>query len=77
LLRAHLEHLEGELHRANEQLDHNFSRLEAAGFGGIALAEKLAAAQDRIAELEDEIRALTQRNKASLALVSAQKRESK
>jgi hypothetical protein len=41
----------------------------------VALAEKLAAAEDRIAELEDELRGLAQRNKASLALVSAQRDE--
>ncbi|RSH95361.1 hypothetical protein EHS25_000448 [Saitozyma podzolica] len=75
VLQAQIEYLQTELHRANDQLDSNFSRLEAAGLGGVALAEKLAAAEERIAELEDEIRALIQRNKASLALVSAQKRE--
>jgi chromosome segregation ATPase len=75
VLQAQIEYLQIELNRANDQLDNNFSRLEAAGLGGVALAEKLAAAEERIAELEDEIRALIQRNKASLALVSAQKRE--
>lgn len=42
----------------NGQLDSNFSRLEEAGLGSVALAEKLAAALARIGELEDEIRAL-------------------
>nr|XP_019047925.1 hypothetical protein I302_04545 [Kwoniella bestiolae CBS 10118]OCF26855.1 hypothetical protein I302_04545 [Kwoniella bestiolae CBS 10118] len=75
ILQAQLEYLQKELQDANNQLDHNFSRLEAAGLGGVALAEKLAAAEERIGELEDEIRTLVQRNKASLALVSAQKEE--
>jgi hypothetical protein len=59
----------------NQQLDDNFARLEAAGIGGIELAEKLAAAQQKISDLEDEIRALIHRNKASLALVHAQRKE--
>ncbi|WVR09164.1 hypothetical protein IAU60_006226 [Kwoniella sp. DSM 27419] len=75
VLQAQLEYLQHELKDANEQLDSNFSRLEAAGLGSIALAEKLAAAEERIGELEDEIRTLVQRNKASLALVSAEKEE--
>ncbi|OCF72584.1 hypothetical protein I204_06966 [Kwoniella mangroviensis CBS 8886] len=75
ILQAQLEYLQKELRDANDQLDHNFSRLEAAGLGGVALAEKLAAAEERIGELEGEIRTLVQRNKASLALVSAQKED--
>jgi chromosome segregation ATPase len=75
ILRAQLEYLQHELENANDQLDNNFSRLEAAGLSGVALAEKLAAAEDRIAELEEELQALAQRNKASLALVSAQRDE--
>ncbi|WRT68934.1 uncharacterized protein IL334_005916 [Kwoniella shivajii] len=75
ILQAQLEYLQNELQDANDQLDHNFSRLESAGIGSVALAEKLAAAEERIGELEDEIRTLIQRNKASLALVSAQKEE--
>lgn len=43
--------------------------------GGVELAEKLAAAQQKISDLEDEIRALIHRNKASLALVHAQRNE--
>jgi hypothetical protein len=67
--------LHEELDHVNRQLDDNFARLEAAGIGGIELAEKLAAAQSRISDLEDEIRALVHRNKASLALVHAQRNE--
>lgn len=75
MLRAQLEQLQAELEIANGQLDTNFNRLETAGLSGIALAEKLAAAEDRISELEDEIRTLMSRNKASLALVTAQRNE--
>ena len=75
MLRLQLDHLRAELDHANGQLDKNFCRLEAAGLGGIALAEKLATAEERISELEDEIRAVLQRNKASLALVTAQRSE--
>ena len=53
--RAQVEYLQKELDSANVQLDANFSRLEAAGFNGLTLAEKLAAAEDRIADLEDEL----------------------
>lgn len=70
-----MEYLQQELKEANEQLDQNFSRLEAAGLGAVQLAEKLAAAEERIGELEDEVRTLGQRNKASLALVGAQREE--
>ena len=58
ILRAQVEHLQTELDKVNGQLDSNFSRLEEAGLGSVALAEKLAAALARIGELEDEIRAL-------------------
>ena len=74
-MRAQLDHLQAELENANGQLDANFSRLEAAGMSGVELAEKLATAEDRISELEDELRALMQRNTASLALVTAQRNE--
>jgi chromosome segregation ATPase len=77
ILRAQLEYLQDELKSANDQLDNNFSRLESAGFGALSLAEKLAKANERIADLEDELRGLSQRNKASLALVSAQRDEEK
>lgn len=70
-----MEYLQQELKEANEQLDQNFSRLEAAGLGAIQLAGKLAAAEERIDELEDEVKTLGQRNKASLALVGAQREE--
>nr|XP_019009710.1 uncharacterized protein I206_05270 [Kwoniella pini CBS 10737]OCF48491.1 hypothetical protein I206_05270 [Kwoniella pini CBS 10737] len=75
VLQAQLEYLQNELKDANNQLDNNFNRLESAGLGAVALAEKLAAAEERIGELEDEIRTLLQRNKASLALVSVQREE--
>nr|XP_031862285.1 uncharacterized protein CI109_002250 [Kwoniella shandongensis]KAA5529357.1 hypothetical protein CI109_002250 [Kwoniella shandongensis] len=75
MLQAQIDYLQQELNNANGQLDNNFSRLESAGLGAIALAEKLAAAEDRISELEDEIRTLSQRNRASLALVSAHREE--
>lgn len=73
ILRAQLEYLHTELNHANDQLDQNFSRLEAAGLSGVELAEKFAEALERIDELEEELRGLTQRNKASLALVTAQR----
>lgn len=72
-----MEYLQDELMNANNQLDNNFSRLEDAGFGALALAEKLAKANERIAELEEQIQGLSQRNKASLALVAAQRDEDK
>ncbi|WVQ75425.1 hypothetical protein IAR50_005049 [Cryptococcus sp. DSM 104548] len=77
LLQAQMEYLQQELREANDQLDHNFSRLESAGLGAVELAEKLAAAEQRIGELEDEVRVLSQRNKASLAaaVVGAQREE--
>lgn len=77
VLRAQMEYLQEELKNANDQLDSNFSRLEDAGFSSLALAEKLAKAHERIGELEDEIRTLSSRNKASLALVTAQRDEEK
>ena len=77
MFRAQIDHLHGELNHVNQQLDDNFSRLEAAGMGGIELAEKLAAAQQKISDLEDEIRALLHRNTASLALVHAQRKENR
>lgn len=73
ILKAQIDFLQHELTNANKQLDSNFDRLEAAGFGGLELAERLASAQDKIAELEDQIRALSQRNHAATALVSAQR----
>jgi chromosome segregation ATPase len=77
VLRAQLEYLQDELKNANDQLDNNFSRLESAGFGALSLAEKLAKANERISDLEDELRGLSQRNKASMALVTAQRDEDK
>jgi hypothetical protein len=65
------------LKNANDQLDNNFSRLESAGFGALSLAEKLAKANERISDLENELRGLSQRNKASIALVTAQRDEDK
>jgi hypothetical protein len=73
LLRAQIDKLQTELINANGQLDSNFSRLEAAGLNGIRLAEELATAQARILELEDELLALAQRDKASQALLSERK----
>lgn len=73
ILRAQVDFLQSELDHVNDQLDGNFSRLEAAGLGGIVLAEKLVAAQARISELEDEIRALIQDNKETMAEVYEQK----
>ena len=70
---AQIEYLHHELDHANQQLDSNFSRLEAAGLGSIQLAKKLAEAQDRNEELENDIRALLQRNKASMMLLSVSK----
>ena len=73
MLLARLEYLQDELNNANGQLDSNFSRLEAAGMSGLRLAEDLASAQARISELEDELRLLSQRNTASLALLTEQR----
>jgi hypothetical protein len=73
MLQAQIGLLKSQLENANQQLDNNFSRLEAAGFGSVRLAEKLAAALERIGELEDQIRSLLQKNKASALLVSAGK----
>jgi len=77
VLKAQLEYLQDELKNANDQLDNNFSRLESAGFGALSLAEKLAKANERISDLEDELRGLSSRNKASIALVTAQRDEDK
>lgn len=75
ILRAQIDQLQVELDNANGQLDSNFSRLEAAGLNGLRLAEDLAQAQERVNELEDQLRNLTQRNKASLALLTEQRDE--
>jgi len=40
---------------------------------GLELAKELAAAQERIEDLENELRSLAQKNKASLALLSEQR----
>ena len=68
-----MEYLQIELDKVNGQLDSNFSRLEEAGLGGVALAEKLAAAHARIGELEDEIRALLAKDKSAMVDVYAQR----
>ena len=75
VLRAHLDHLRDELEVANGQLDRNFSRLEVAGLSGIALAEKLATAENRIFELEDEIRCLLRKDRISLIALSEMHKE--
>lgn len=62
-----MEHLQQELDIANTQLDRNFGRLEDAGLGALNLAEKLAIAKDRIAQLEEQLRAMARDNKQSLA----------
>ncbi len=74
-LRAQVGYLQRQLNSVNEHLDANFSRLEAAGMGGVQLAEELAYARDRIAQLEDELHHMAQRNNATLALASAQRDE--
>ena len=73
IMQAQVDYLQKELYAANSQLDANFLRLEAAGLNGLNLAEKLAAAEDKVAELEAQLRSLTQRNKASMTFVGAQK----
>lgn len=73
VLRTQIEQLQTQLDQANQQLDSNFSRLESAGLNGIRLAEDLAAAQQRIVDLEDELLALAQQNKASLKQVMDRK----
>ncbi|ORX39013.1 hypothetical protein BD324DRAFT_618212 [Kockovaella imperatae] len=65
VLLAQMEYLQKELDVANGHLDANFSRLEAAGLNGLNLAERLASAQDRIAELEAELRAMRVKSKTS------------
>lgn len=74
ILRAQVEYLQEELDKVNGQLDSNFSRLEEAGLGSVALAEKLAAALAKIGELEDEIRALLQKDKSAMVHVRQAKR---
>ncbi|WVN87746.1 uncharacterized protein L203_102941 [Cryptococcus depauperatus CBS 7841] len=74
-LEAQLGYLQEELQRANSQLDRNFNRLETAGLDAYQLAQKLQVAQERISELEDEMRVLMQKNKSSVALADAQKKE--
>lgn len=66
ILRAQVDYLQTELEKVNGQLDSNFSRLEEAGLGSVALAEKLAAALAKIGELEDEIRALLIKDKTGM-----------
>ena len=66
ILRQQVNYLQAELAQVNGQLDSNFSRLEEAGLSSVALAEKLAIAQARIGELEDELRALLQKDKRSV-----------
>lgn len=73
ILRAQIDQLQNELENANGQLDANFSRLEAAGLNGLELAKELAGARERIEDLENELRSLAQKNKASLALLSEQR----
>jgi chromosome segregation ATPase len=65
ILRAQIDVLQDELDNANGQLDSNFSRLEVAGMNGIRLAEDLAEARQRIHDLEEEIREMMLKNKAS------------
>lgn len=67
LLRAQLEHLQQELDIANSQLDRNFGRLEDAGLGALQLVEKLALANDHIAQLEEQLRNLARDKKQSQA----------
>ena len=54
-LRAHIGSLQAELATANKQLDGNFSRLEAAGASAVNLADRLAAAERRVGELESQL----------------------
>lgn len=54
-LRAQVGLLQSELAAANEQLDGNFSRLETAGASAVELADRLAVAESRVAELEAEV----------------------
>lgn len=54
-LHAHVENLQAELAAANNQLDGNFSRLEAAGASAVELADRLAKAEGRVRELEREL----------------------
>ncbi|WVQ81425.1 hypothetical protein IAT38_003549 [Cryptococcus sp. DSM 104549] len=75
ILQAQMEYLQQELHDANNQLDHNFSRLEETGLGAVALAEKLAEAEERIGELEDELRELGVKNRGWAGAGAANDRE--
>ena len=74
-LKAQAEYLQDQLDAANGHLDANFSRLEAAGFSGLQLAEQLAFAQNRITELEYELRALQQNSLKVQAGGSAAQRD--
>ncbi|KAL1406075.1 hypothetical protein Q8F55_007758 [Vanrija albida] len=67
MLRAQIDHLQQELDLANSQLDKNFGRLEEAGLGAVNLSEKLALANDKIAQLEAELRAVARESKKSAA----------
>ena len=66
-----LEHLQHELDIANSQLDRNFGRLEEAGLSAVDLAEKLAAANTKIAVLQEELALLARESKSSTAAASA------
>lgn len=71
ILRAQLEHLQRELDIANSQLDRNFGRLEEAGLSAVELAERLAAAHDRIAALEEELALLARESRDVVAEANA------
>lgn len=60
-----------ELDLANSQLDRNFARLEEAGFSAVELAEKLAAANTKIAVLEEELALLARERMTTSAEASA------
>ncbi|KAL7421209.1 hypothetical protein Q5752_004094 [Cryptotrichosporon argae] len=74
-LRVQVDHLQAELAHANAQLDQNFSRLEQAGIGAVEVAEKLAVAEDRIRQLEDELRALALKHREGLHTLSLTRRD--
>lgn len=64
-----LEMLQSELKDANERLDGNFDRLEAAGLTTCSVAQELASALAKAALLESElVAARAARNRASSKL---------
>lgn len=63
---AKIEHLQQELHLANNSIDEKVNMLEEAGMGIVGLTEKLEDARARTVTLEVEVRHLTRREERRL-----------